>query len=115
MLGNLLFKRQQASDALPSEVLAALDGATITDRAQSEDGTQRVLVHIATAGAVFHHDPKTDAKRLRDAFGLDEAQGERAARHLRNVIAARRNRAERDARAADSSAWAAWKPLPPNR
>lgn len=70
--------------ALPAEVLAALDGASVYVRQPGEDGAPRVVVQPAGMKGWVHGDD--DSERLSRMFPeLTEAQLERATRYLASL------------------------------
>lgn len=71
--------------ALPAEVLAALDGASVYVRQPGEDGAPRVVVQPAGMKGWVHGDE--DSERLSRMFPeLTEAQLQRAVRYLSSMV-----------------------------
>lgn len=88
---GLLWKRRQAqakpSSALPAEVLAALDGATVHARSPGEDGAPRVLFQPAGLRG-WMHSQEADSKALRKCFPeLNDEQLRRACRYVASIVA----------------------------
>lgn len=119
------FARQPAvaaqSDALPADVLAALEAANVIPRvgAHAADteidagGETRAIIMLpGRRGFLF--DGETGARALRNAFPeLSDAQVERGVRFLsaRLIIAAQEKAAWLNAEP-ESPKWSDWKPLP---
>ena len=70
--------------ALPAEVLAALDGASLYVRQPGEDGAPRIVVQPAGMNGWVHGDD--DSERLSRMFPeLTDAQLQRATRYLSSI------------------------------
>lgn len=71
--------------ALPSEVLAAIEGATFHPRPDGDDGAPRTVVQLCHLRGWIHG--ADDAKYLANAFPeLTDAQIARACRYLATVV-----------------------------
>ncbi|WP_052816807.1 hypothetical protein [Stutzerimonas stutzeri] len=96
----MIFKREQdgeaVSSALPSEVLAALDGAAIYARQPGEDGAPRVIVQPVGFGG-FIYDRTAAADFVAAAFPeLNDAQASRATRYIGSLVGGYLRQAEHD-------------------
>lgn len=94
----MIFKREQdgeaVSSALPSEVLAALDGAAIYARQPGE--APRVIVQPVGFGG-FIYDRTTAADFVAAAFPeLNDAQASRAARYIGSLVSSYLRQTEQD-------------------
>ncbi|MEX5449692.1 hypothetical protein [Stutzerimonas stutzeri] len=96
----MIFKREQdgeaVSSALPSEVLAALDGAAIYARQPGEDGAPRVIVQpVGFGGFIYDHTAAADF--VAAAFPeLNVAQASRAARYIGSLVSSYLRQTEQD-------------------
>lgn len=85
-----LKREKQAQDAnaaaLPAEVAAAIEGASVVFRPAGQDGEPRAVVQLPGLAGWMYGDE--DAQRLRGAFPeLNDAQLRRACRYLASRIA----------------------------
>ncbi|MGE4337385.1 MAG: hypothetical protein AB7E55_15585 [Pigmentiphaga sp.] len=87
---------EAVSSALPSEVLATLDGAALYARQPGEDGAPRIIVQPVGFGG-FIYDRAAAADFVAAAFPeLNDAQASRAARYIGSLVGSYLRQAEQD-------------------
>ncbi|KFX26663.1 hypothetical protein [Ralstonia solanacearum] len=106
--GRATVANSNASDVLPAECATILAGVSFADRGPDDEGSPRVIVMVPCGGA-FHYGHDTARTWLRDRFGLNDAQMERALQVLRARLADYQ-RLQTAAAVGRGERWSAWRP-----